>query len=372
MPLQKLLSSQLVPSGWKPSAGQSSPTPSQHLRHVAGAGRGAAGRRALGVARAQLRRPVAGFRASQTPAEARQVVPLGSTASAGHAGLTPSQVSAASQVSPVLAARHTVLLGSTASAGQVWLTPSQFSTTSQIAGRGAADGRARLDRIGRAVPRSSRCSSRGCRRPRRRSTRGRRLCWAGSHPPGSSDPTPVQASATSQTPATARHSVPPATKSSAGQAVLTPSHASATSQAPAAARHSAPATRSCRPGNRRWRRRRPRRRHSRRPRRGTAPCSWHPPGSCCRRRRRPRRRRRRPPRRGIASRALARRSGSRCSRRRRTPRRRRRRPRRGTAPCSWRPPGSRRRRRRRPRRCRRRRPRRGTAPSSWRPPDRSG
>src|SRR5437899_1602611 len=50
---------------------------------------------------------------------------------------------------------------------------------------------------------------------------------------------PVQVSATSQTPAEARHSTVTALKPSVGQALLTPSQLSATSQAPAAGRHTA-------------------------------------------------------------------------------------------------------------------------------------
>jgi hypothetical protein len=47
---------------------------------------------------------------------------------------------------------------------------------------------------------------------------------------------PVQASATSQTPAEARHSVPVPTNPSAGQPVSLPVQLSATSQVPATAR----------------------------------------------------------------------------------------------------------------------------------------
>src|SRR5262245_53855247 len=130
VPLQKLVSSQLVPLGWKPSVGQSLPTPSQlsatsqtpaEARHWAVL---------LPSFGQSLEEPSQASAVSQTPADPRQVVPFGSTASAGHAALTPSQFSVASQVSPVLAARHTVLLGSSASAGQVRLVPSQVSTMS--------------------------------------------------------------------------------------------------------------------------------------------------------------------------------------------------------------------------------------------------
>ena len=51
---------------------------------------------------------------------------------------------------------------------------------------------------------------------------------------------PVQVSATSQTPADERHTVPPAMKRSVGQVAESPVHVSATSHAPAAARHTVP------------------------------------------------------------------------------------------------------------------------------------
>src|SRR5204863_1172881 len=50
---------------------------------------------------------------------------------------------------------------------------------------------------------------------------------------------PVQASDRSQSPAAARHVVPPATNPSAGQLLFTPSQLSATSHGPAAARQRA-------------------------------------------------------------------------------------------------------------------------------------
>ena len=52
---------------------------------------------------------------------------------------------------------------------------------------------------------------------------------------------PEQVSATSHSPAAARHSVPAGTKASAGQAAFVPEQVSATSHSPAAARHSVPA-----------------------------------------------------------------------------------------------------------------------------------
>src|SRR5207244_8544498 len=52
---------------------------------------------------------------------------------------------------------------------------------------------------------------------------------------------PSQVSATSQSPAAARHTLPSGRFASAGQTVLVPVYRSAVSQAPAAARHSVPA-----------------------------------------------------------------------------------------------------------------------------------
>src|SRR5205807_9543788 len=52
---------------------------------------------------------------------------------------------------------------------------------------------------------------------------------------------PVQVSATSHSPAAARHVVPAATNASAGQVVLLPVQVSATSQAPAEGRQTVPA-----------------------------------------------------------------------------------------------------------------------------------
>jgi hypothetical protein len=51
---------------------------------------------------------------------------------------------------------------------------------------------------------------------------------------------PLHVSATSQTPAALRHTVPLATRWSAGHVALVPVHVSATSHAPALARHTVP------------------------------------------------------------------------------------------------------------------------------------
>jgi hypothetical protein len=55
---------------------------------------------------------------------------------------------------------------------------------------------------------------------------------------------PVQLSATSHTPADARHTVPAATNASAGHDTEVPVQLSATSQAPTEVRHTAPAATS--------------------------------------------------------------------------------------------------------------------------------
>src|SRR5215813_8565702 len=126
----------------------------------------------------------------------------GSNASAGHALLTPSQLSGASQV--CVAGRQTLVL--LASAGH------------------AAD-----------VPEQSSARSHG-------PAAGRQTVLAGANPSGGHAAlVPVHASATSQIPADARHSVPAATNPSAGQLVLVPVQASATSQGPALGRHGVPA-----------------------------------------------------------------------------------------------------------------------------------
>jgi hypothetical protein len=71
-----------------------------------------------------------------------------------------------------------------------------------------------------------------CRPPR-----GIPSCSARSRPFGQSAELPLQLSATSQSPAVARHSMPASTKSSAGHAGPLPGHDSATSQSPATFRH---------------------------------------------------------------------------------------------------------------------------------------
>src|SRR5205085_776205 len=94
VPLQKLVSSQLVPSLTNPSAGQSSFRPSQ----ISATSQTPAEPRQTAVlllsAAQTFEEPSHASLTSQTPAEARQVVPFGSTASAGQVLLVPSQFSA--------------------------------------------------------------------------------------------------------------------------------------------------------------------------------------------------------------------------------------------------------------------------------------
>jgi hypothetical protein len=224
VPLQKLVSSQLVPLATTTSLGQVSLTPS----HDSATSHTPTEARHCAVLLASLGQnfddPSHASVRSQTPAEARQVVPFGSTASAGQvrfvavAGLghvadlthrrgtadraarlhriggqvllVPSQKSGMSQTSPTVVARHRVLAGSTSSAGQL-------------------------------------------------------------------TPVPVHDSGMSHTSPTldARHTVVAGSKPSLGQLAVEPSQASAASHGPATARHSVPTTRSRPPGSRRWSRR---------------------------------------------------------------------------------------------------------------------
>jgi hypothetical protein len=111
---------------------------------------------------------------SHTPAEARHTVPVGTTASAGHAAALPVQVSAMSHA-PV-AARHTVPAATKTSAGHAALEPVQASAESHT----PAEAR-------HTVPVATKPLA------------------------GHAAPVPAQLSATSQTPPEARHTVPAAT-----------------------------------------------------------------------------------------------------------------------------------------------------------------
>src|SRR5262245_52967141 len=75
------------------------------------------------------------FGSHTSPEPVRQTDPLGCTTSAGHTGLTPSQVSVGSQVSPE-PGRQTNPFGRSASAGQTPLEPVQVSAGSQAPAEG--------------------------------------------------------------------------------------------------------------------------------------------------------------------------------------------------------------------------------------------
>jgi len=137
--------------------------------------------------------------ASQTPAEARQVVPIGCTSSAGQVALTPLHASATSQ--PPLAARQVVPAGRTLFAGQSSVEPVHVSATSQPP----------ASALRQTVLAGSRVSA------------------------GQSGLEPVQDSARSQLPRCARHSRLEGARPSAGQ-LEAPPQVSATSHAPAAGR----------------------------------------------------------------------------------------------------------------------------------------
>src|SRR5439155_553823 len=139
---------------------------------------------------------------SQVPAEARQTVLAGLLASAGHAVLAPVHVSATSHAPA--AARHTAP-ALPAGCWQVACVPSQVSVVQGL-----------LSSV-QAVP----------------------LAFFASA--GQLGPLPGQLSATSQSPAAARHTVLAGRKASAGHAPFAPLHVSATSQVPAEARQTVPA-----------------------------------------------------------------------------------------------------------------------------------
>ena len=214
--------------------------------------------------------------------------------------------------------------GSIWSAGQLALDPVQVSSTSHTSPRSTRGTPScwaeAVGRAGRARPVCTLPPRRRRRPEARHSVRRRRR----SRRPGSRRWTPSQVSATSQTPAAARHSA--VLLASAGQASPTPSQV-------------------------RRGRRRP-------PTRGTPPCSWRPPDSRRRRRRRLPPGRRRPPRRGTPP-CSSRPPDSRRRRRRRSRRGRRHRPTARHTAVLFASAGQRRRRRRRSRPGRRHPPTRG-------------
>ena len=215
-----------------------------------GTGRRAAGRRALGVCRAGLRRPVAHV---GDVADARR-------ATAGGA-IRQHRVGRAGLVGAVAALGAVAHLADRGRRG----TPC-CSTRPRRPGRSCWS-RRRIRRCRRprrrsrhGTPwkparsdrpdswRSTRCSSPRCRRPRRRSTRGTPSSWAGSRPPGR--------------PRSTLCTIPPRRSRRRRRGTRFPTG------------------RSRRSGSHRWSRRRPRRRRRCQPRRGTPPCSWHPPDRC--------------------------------------------------------------------------------------------
>ena len=170
---------------------------------------------------------------SHSPAVARQTVVVGRKLSAGQLVLVPVHISATSHTPA--AGRHTVVVGSSASAGHALLAPVHVSAGSQT----PPDAR----HVTPALPAA---------------------CWHVSwlpshrsvvqtfpssvHPvplacfPSAGHPTlvPVQVSATSHSPAAARHTVVVGSRTSAGQLVLVPVQVSTGSQMPADARHVVP------------------------------------------------------------------------------------------------------------------------------------
>src|SRR5438552_521084 len=163
-----------------------------------------------------------------------QMVPAFLHVSAGHCGPLPSQYSARSHAPA--AGRHIVLAGANASAGHSLAIPSQVSATSH--GPAAARHTAPVLPAGcwhaalapshwsivQGLPSSVHAVAAG-------------LGAAAGH----RGPLPEQVSATSHSPAVARHTVLGEANPSVGQPLVVPSHASATSQAPAAGRQMLPA-----------------------------------------------------------------------------------------------------------------------------------
>jgi len=177
--------------------------------------------------------PVHDSARSHSPAADRQEVPAGVTTSAGQITLVPSQTSPGSHRSED-PARQTKVLGCTPSAGQVALLPVHVSAASQasVAARQTAPALPTgcwqstlvplqvslvqgLPSLVHAVPLV-------------------RLPSAGQVCPA----VPVQLSATSHSPAEARHTVPPGVTTSTGQLLFVPSQLSGAShESPDPARH---------------------------------------------------------------------------------------------------------------------------------------
>ena len=160
-------------------------------------------------------------------------IPLGCFASPGHAALVPVQLSAMSH-SPAVT-RQTVVVGRKPSAGQLTLVPVHVSTTSHT----PADARHVTPAFPAACWQLSWLPSRrSVVQTFPSSVHAVPLaCFASA---GQATLVPVQLSATSHSPAAARHTVVVGSRTSAGQLVLVPVHVSTGSQMPADARHVVP------------------------------------------------------------------------------------------------------------------------------------
>ena len=152
--------------------------------------------------------PVQFSATSQTPADARQTVVAGYEG-VGRAQRASSRCSSRRRRRRPPTARQTVVLGSKPSAGHAAVEPVQLSATSQTPASRAADRRARLERVGRTRRRRARAALRDVAD----AGRGAADVVSRAKPSaGHAALEPVQVSATSQTPADARHTVVTAAK----------------------------------------------------------------------------------------------------------------------------------------------------------------
>jgi hypothetical protein len=161
-------------------------------------------------------------------------VPAGSFASGGHVGPVPGQFSAGSQ-SP-FDDRHSLVVGAKASTGQTVLVPVQVSSTSQTPAAARHTEPAFPAGCVQSSPDPSHSSA---LHGLPSSVHVVPLDFFASD--GHAALEPVQLSARSHSPASARQMTLEGSKASAGQTMLVPVQVSATSQMPAAARQVAPA-----------------------------------------------------------------------------------------------------------------------------------
>src|SRR5207247_1409742 len=178
--------------------------------------------------------PVQNSAGADSPAAARHSAVAGGKVSTRHAALLPVQVSATSQ-SPADARHITPALP--AGCWQVTCVPSHVSVVHGLPSSVQAVLLAFFASAGQLGPLPGQLSATSHSPAAARHTT--LADWKPSA--GQLLPTPSQVSATSQVPAEARQTVLAGLLASAGHAVLAPVHVSATSQAPAAARHTAPA-----------------------------------------------------------------------------------------------------------------------------------